>query len=110
MKIIHIMADGTIRDSIEGVVIQSEQFYQVINGILEKQKDGAKRSKPDIIDRNAVAYISKETIRNSQTFPQDYDFGSDSYSAYGYICGMSVPPLMIKRIVTRLIEAGVFEN
>ena len=42
MKIIHIMADGTIRDSIEGVVIQSEQFYQVINGILEKQKDGAK--------------------------------------------------------------------
>lgn len=68
------------------------------------------RSKPDIIDRNAVAYISKETIRNSQTFPQDYDFGSDSYSAYGYICGMSVPPIMIKRIVTRLIEAGVFEN
>lgn len=38
MKIIHVMADGTIRDSIEGVVIQSEQFYQVLQGILEKQK------------------------------------------------------------------------
>ena len=24
-----------------------------------------------------------------------------------YICGMSVPPIMIKRIVQRLIESGV---
>lgn len=67
------------------------------------------RAKPDVIDRNAIAYITKETIRNSQTFPQDYDFGNDTYSAYGYICGMSVPPVMIKRIVTRLIEQGVFD-
>ena len=66
------------------------------------------RAKPDIIDRSAVAYISKETIRNAQTFPQDYDFGNDTYSMVGYICGMSVPPVMIKRIVTRLIESGVF--
>lgn len=36
MNIIHIMADGSKRDSIEGVVIQSEQFYQVLQGILEK--------------------------------------------------------------------------
>ena len=67
------------------------------------------RSSPDIIDRNAVAYISRETIRNAQTFPTDYDFGNDTYSAVGYICGMSVPPIMIKRIVTRLIESGVFK-
>ena len=38
MQIIHVMADGTIRDSVEGVVIQSEQFYQVMQNILEKQK------------------------------------------------------------------------
>lgn len=66
------------------------------------------RAKPDIIDRNAVAYISKESIRNAQTFPSDYDFGNDTYSAVGYICGMSVPPIMIKRLVTRLIECGLF--
>ena len=36
MNIIHIMADGTQRESIEGVVITSDQFYQVANGILEK--------------------------------------------------------------------------
>lgn len=66
------------------------------------------RAKPDIIDRNAVAYISKESIRNAQTFPSDYDFGNDTYSTVGYICGMSVPPIMIKRLVTRLIECGLF--
>ena len=66
------------------------------------------RSKPDIIDRNALAYVSKETLRNAQTFPQDYDFINNTISNIGYICGMSVPPIMIKRIVTRLIESGVF--
>ena len=38
MQIIHVMKDGTTRKSVEGVVIQSEQFYQVLQGILEKQK------------------------------------------------------------------------
>ena len=68
------------------------------------------RSKPDIIDRDNLSFISKETIRNAQTFPRDYDFGNDAYSTISYICGMSVPPIMIKRIVTRLIESGVFDD
>ena len=38
MNIIHVMADGTVRDSVKGVVIQSDQFYQVLQGILEKRK------------------------------------------------------------------------
>lgn len=37
-NITHIMADGTTRDSVEGVVIQSDQFYQVLQGIMEKRK------------------------------------------------------------------------
>ncbi len=52
--------------------------------------------------------ISKGDMISAQTFPQDYNFCPDSYSNVEYICGMSVPPIMIKRIVTRLIEAGVF--
>ena len=52
--------------------------------------------------------ISKGDIISAQTFPQDYDFGNSSYGTVEYICGMSVPPIMIKRIVTRLIESGVF--
>ena len=41
MKIIHVMKDGTTRNSVEGVVIQSEQFYQVLHGIIEKRKKGS---------------------------------------------------------------------
>ena len=52
--------------------------------------------------------ISKEDIIHSQTFPEDYDFMSESWHDVAYICGMSVPPIMIKRIVHRLIESGVF--
>ena len=39
MRIIHIMADGSTRESVEGVVIQSEQFYEVLNGIIEKREE-----------------------------------------------------------------------
>lgn len=38
MNIIHIMADGTVRKSIEGVVITNEQFYRIANSILEKKR------------------------------------------------------------------------
>lgn len=50
-------------------------------------------------------YISDQDIISASTFPRDYEFGSENIA---YICGMSVPPIMIKRIVTRLIESGVF--
>lgn len=43
-------------------------------------------------------------VVHAQTFPEDYDFGTANVE---YICGMSVPPIMIKRIVQRLIESGV---
>lgn len=62
----------------------------------------------DILLRNGNG-ISIGDIISAQTFPQDYDFLSDSYCNIEYLCGMSVPPIMIKRIVTRLIESGVFD-
>ena len=52
-------------------------------------------------------WLSIEDIIHGQTFPEDYDFVNGSYRNVGYICGMSVPPVMIKRIVQRLIESGV---
>ena len=36
MNIIHIMKDGTVRDSIEGIAIPNGEFYQVLQGITEK--------------------------------------------------------------------------
>ena len=53
-------------------------------------------------------WVSCEDIINASTFPQDYDFINHTRHNVQYICGMSVPPIMIKRIVTRLIESGVF--
>ena len=46
-------------------------------------------------------------VVHSQTFPEDYNFCSQSVE---YICGMSVPPIMIKRVVQRLIESGCFDG
>lgn len=48
---------------------------------------------------------SDADVTHAQTFPEDYDFCSAKVE---YICGMSVPPVMIKRIVMRMIESGVF--
>lgn len=50
-----------------------------------------------------VEFSSQDYIR-MQTFPEDYDFGDQSIC---YVCGMSVPPVMIKRIVQRLLDNGV---
>lgn len=53
--------------------------------------------------------ISEKDIIHAQTFPEDYDFNG-GWNDIAYICGMSVPPIMVKRIVTRLIESGVFKG
>jgi DNA (cytosine-5)-methyltransferase 1 len=53
--------------------------------------------------------VSVEDIIHGQTFPEDYVFSERTFKSAAYICGMSVPPIMIKRVVTRLIESGVFE-
>ena len=37
VAIVHIMKDGTIRDSVEGIVIPNKEFYQVLQGIVEKR-------------------------------------------------------------------------
>ncbi len=38
MNVIHVMKDGTIKNSIEGTVIKNEAFYRVLQGILERRK------------------------------------------------------------------------
>lgn len=36
MRIVHIMKDGTVKDSIAGTVIRNEEFYQVLQGIVNE--------------------------------------------------------------------------
>ena len=96
------IADTRIRLGEKGSAFQSlyVRDYEVIPTM---------RAKPDLIDVDKVCYISKETLRNMQTFPQDYNFMPNTYTNIGYICGMSVPPIMIKRLMDKLIESGLFD-
>lgn len=59
---------------------------------------------------NEKTSISIEDIIHAQTFAEDFDFTQRNFVNVAYICGMSVPPVMIKRIVGRIIETGVFEK
>lgn len=96
------IADTRIRRGEIGSGFQT--YYIRDNEIMPTQ-----RAKPDVIDIDKLSYISVETVRNTQSFPQDYDFGVFNHANVGYICGMSVPPLMTKRLVTRLIEQGIYD-
>ena len=51
--------------------------------------------------------LSNQDYINVTTFPSDYDYEGCNIA---YTTCMSVPPVMIKRIVTRLIESGVFAH
>jgi DNA (cytosine-5)-methyltransferase 1 len=97
------IADTRVRIGEKGSAFQT--LYIRDNQVVPTQ-----RAKPDLIDIEHICYVSKETIRNAQTFPTDYEFLPDTYTNIGYICGMSVPPIMIKRIVERLIESEIFKN
>ena len=48
------------------------------------------------------SFLSKHDVVCMSTFPQDFDFLTDNIDGISYVCGMSVPPLMIKRIAERL--------
>ena len=45
------------------------------------------------------SYFSDQDCINIQTFPQDYDFGKEPVE---YVCGMSVPPVMMAQIATEV--------
>ena len=34
--VLHVMKDGTVRDSVKGLVIENEQFYRIYNSIIKK--------------------------------------------------------------------------
>lgn len=61
----------------------------------------------DVFRRGTLERVTIQDAINSQTFPQDFDFNGKDPS---YIIGMSVPPVMIKRIANRLIESGIFKG
>lgn len=47
-------------------------------------------------------YLTKEDVLLISTFPQDYQFLNDCPDHIAYVCGMSVPPIMLKRVAERI--------
>ncbi|MCM1451006.1 MAG: DNA (cytosine-5-)-methyltransferase [Clostridium sp.] len=45
--------------------------------------------------------LNNAEIISASTFPQDYDFGKEKPA---YVCGMSVPPVMMAQIASRVYE------
>lgn len=46
-------------------------------------------------------FLSDKEVRCVSSFPQDYDFGNEKPE---YICGMSVPPVMMAQVASRVYE------
>lgn len=55
----------------------------------------------DLVDYEYPRLISNKAIITAQTFPLDYDFQGRNPS---YICGMSVPPVMMAQIAYQVYE------
>lgn len=95
--------DHSIKDVLERVAGKSSCFCDLITWLDEVPP--TQTAKGNIMvgdDKRKISFL--EAIR-MQTFPEDYDFSGQNIS---YICGMSVPPVMMKRIAERLIASGVF--
>lgn len=57
------------------------------------------KGKTSMIHFEKPIYISNSEMIKVSTFPKDYDFRK---SPVGYLCGMSVPPIMIAQIAYRI--------
>ena len=98
------LGETTLRFLGDSKCFSCKLIYQnsIVPTILANCEEG-----DHLLDFEEKQALSHKSIIAAQTFPSDYDFGG---MKVGYICGMSVPPIMIKRVVQRLIEKGVLTN
>lgn len=93
----------------ESVADTMKRIYGVNSGIthricFENEVYPTQTSGHDDLWTESANHPSYEDVLHCQTFPEDYDCNGAKVE---YICGMSVPPIMIKRIVNRLIESRI---
>ncbi|MBD5256198.1 MAG: DNA (cytosine-5-)-methyltransferase [Bacteroides sp.] len=93
----------------------SEEYDRLKAGLPKKYLQCGLISKTDVHPTLIAGYRSKASpmpdwdkkwlstsdICKISSFPQDYDFGTQKPE---YICGMSVPPIMIAQIATQIYE------
>ena len=96
--------DHSIADVLEREAGKTSCFNDMITWLDEVPP--TQTGKGNIMLGDEVRRITLKESARMQTFPEDYNFMDQSVP---YVCGMSVPPVMMKRIVQRLIENGVFK-
>ena len=101
-------AQENIDHSIKDVLVRECGKYTCFTDVITwlNEVPPTQTGKGNIMVGNDCRRITMLEAMRMQTFPEDYDFGTQRVS---YVCGMSVPPVMMKRIVTRLIKEGVFK-
>lgn len=62
---------------------------------------GGYRDKASPMPKWAPQWLSPHDICKVSSFPQDYDFGKEKAQ---YICGMSVPPVMMAQVASRVYD------
>lgn len=111
------LADGKMAKAIrqirsgETIADCMKRIYGVNSGITHRVAYNDKvyptqTAGHDDIWTECANHPSNLDVIHCSTFPEDYNFNNTKVE---YICGMSVPPIMIKRVVTRLIESGIFD-
>lgn len=91
--------DQNIGDITERATGKASNFNTVL---LQNHRVANTIASGSVMLRTDVAeHVTTEDIIRLQTFPSDYDFKS---APVQYVCGMSVPPVMMKKIATEIYE------
>ena len=90
-------SDTSLRDAILRETGKNKRFNEKY--IKDNMVCGTIVSKGKILRFDFPAKISDKDIITIQTFPQDYNFCGQNVQ---YVCGMSVPPIMMKKIAEQI--------
>ena len=96
--------DSSLKDAIFRETGKCKRFNEKY--VKDDKVCGSIISKGDFLRFDVPGTISDKDIITIQTFPQDYDFCGQPVQ---YVCGMSVPPIMMKKIAEQ-IYLQIFEG
>ena len=96
--------DTSLSDAIFRETGKKKRFNEKY--IKENKVCGTMISKGNTLRFDVPGMISDKDIITIQTFPEDYDFCGQNVQ---YVCGMSVPPIMMKKIAEQ-IHLQIFKN
>lgn len=96
--------DSSLKDAILRETGKCKRFNEKY--VKDNKVCGTIISKGDFLRFDVPGTISDKDIITIQTFPQDYDFCGQSVQ---YVCGMSVPPIMMKKIAEQIC-LQIFKN